>query len=173
MTTRETFHLTTAEVRFAQDDESGEVTATSPYGVVDSYRTSFAPGAFRSAAGKRVPMLLGHDPNAIVGSWAVQDAEGALQLRGKLNLAVERAREVRALVQAGDLPGISVGFRTLRDERKPGGVRHITEARLMEASFVAFPAVPGAAVTSVRSSADAELAAFLRAVRRAAQSLKR
>src|SRR5690606_20920044 len=127
----ETLTLQAAELRFAGDDDEGQVTAASPYGVIDSYRTVFARGAFRSAAGRRIPMLMGHDPDAILGSWTVEDAEGALQLRGRMNLAVERAREVRALVQAGDLPGISVGFRVTKDTRRAGGIREITEAELM------------------------------------------
>src|SRR5690554_643279 len=171
MTKNETLTLQAAEIRFAGDEDEGQVTAASPYGVVDSYRTIFAPGAFRSAAGRRIPMLMGHDPNNVLGSWSVEDAEGALQLRGRMNLEVQRSREVRALVQAGDLPGVSVGFRTAKDRRLPGGIREITEAELMEVSFVTFPAVPGAAVTDIRSSAPAEeVAAFLRAVRRAAVS---
>lgn len=171
MARHETLTLQAAELRFAGEEDEGQVTAASPYGVVDSYRTTFAPGAFRSAAGRRIPMLMGHDPNNVLGSWNVEDAEGVLQLRGRMNLAVGRAREVRALVQAGDLPGISVGFRTIKDRRGERGVRIIEEAELMEASFVTFPAVPGAAVTDIRSSAPAEeVAAFLRAVRRAAVS---
>src|SRR5690554_6906859 len=160
--------LTAAEVRFTSDDDEGRVTASSPYGVVDSYRTTFAPGAFRSATGRRIPMLLGHDPNTVLGSWTVEAADDALHLRGRMNLEVQRAREVRALIKAGDLPGVSVGFRVKRDQRRPGGVREIQEAELMETSFVTFPAVPGAAVTSVRNSAPAETAAFIQAVRRAA-----
>lgn len=173
MSKKETAALEVAEVRLAGEDDEGQVTASSPYGRVDSYRTTFAPGAFRTAVGRRIPMLLGHDPNAVLGSWTVEDAEGeALQLRGRMNLAVERSREVRALVQAGDLPGISVGFRTLKDQRRAGGVREIVEAELMEASFVTFPAVPGAGVTSVRSSAPAELAAFIKAACRTAASFR-
>lgn len=170
---RETATLERVEVRFAGDDDEGQVSATSPYGRVDSYRTTFAPGAFRSAAGRKIPMLQGHDPDAVLGSWTVEDAEGALQLRGRLNLEIQRARDVRALVRAGDMGGISVGFRTLKDRRGSGGVRIIEEAELLEASFVTFPAVPGAAVTSVRHhSAPAETAAFIQAVRRAAITIR-
>ena len=170
---RETLQLEAAELRFAGDDDEGQVTAASPYGRIDAYRTVISPGAFRSAAGRRLPMLMGHDPNSVLGSWNVEAADSALQLRGRMNLAVERAREVRALVQAGDLPGISVGFRTVKDRRGSGGVRIIEEAELLEASFVTFPAVPGAAVTSVRHhSAPAETAAFIQAVRRAAITIR-
>src|SRR5690606_8899556 len=113
-------------------------------------------------AGRRIPMLMGHDPNNVLGSWQVEGADNALQLRGRMNLEVQRSREVRALVQAGDLPGISVGFRTIKDRRGERGVRIIEEAELLEASFTVFPAVPGAAVTDIRSSAPAEeVAAFL------------
>lgn len=169
--TRETFDLGATEVRFS-DEESGDVEARSPFNVVDSFKSTFAPSAFASAVGKRVPMLLGHDPNQVIGSWhSVRAGNDALHISGRLNLAVERAREVRALIRAGDLPGVSVGFKTIRDERQPGGVRRITDAQLMEVSFVTFPSVPGAAVTSVRADLP-DFAAFTDAVRRAAKSLK-
>src|SRR5690625_4180606 len=70
---RETLQLEAAELRFAGDDEEGRVSATSPYGRVDTYRTIIAPGAFRSAVGRRVPMLMGHDPDKILGSWEVEE----------------------------------------------------------------------------------------------------
>ena len=152
------------ETRFSPVGDDGEVRGVAvKFGVVDSYRSEFAPTAF-TFTGKSVPMLFGHDPHQVIGSWSKFEArDGGLVAVGKLNLAVARALEVRALLQAGDLSGLSIGFRTVKDERR-GAVRVITQADLREISIVPFPAVPGSGVTSVRHDRHDALSAFTRAV---------
>ncbi|MFE3837551.1 HK97 family phage prohead protease [Pseudogemmobacter sonorensis] len=166
-----TTELADAEVRFSPITEDGTLEGIAVrFGVVDSYRTEFAPGAFASVRGS-VPMLWSHDPAQVIGSWSGIEARAdGLHVRGKLNLAVNKAQEVRALLQAGDIGGLSIGFRTLKDERLSGGIRRITEARLVEISVVAIAAVPGSRVTSTRSASD--LAAFLDACRSTTATLK-
>jgi HK97 family phage prohead protease len=171
--TRETADL--AEVRFSTPDDDGAIEAVAVrFDTVDTYRTTFDRQAFGDLS-KRVPMLWSHDRTAVIGSWSqftITDQE--IRAKGRLNLEVERAREVRAMLANGDIDGASIGFRTLKDERRSGGIRHITQAQLVELSLVAFASVPGAKVTSVRNlAAPAETAAFIEAVRRAAASLKR
>ncbi|WP_420851210.1 HK97 family phage prohead protease [Rhizobium quercicola] len=81
------------------------------------------------------------------------------------------------MLLAGDISGLSIGFSRVKDESRANGVRHITEARLREVSFVAMPSVPGSGVTSVRISnpetGRESAAAFVSACRLAALSLKR
>lgn len=120
------------------------------YNVVDSYRTSFAPDALTEAG--PLPMLWSHDPAEPIGRWMeVRSETDGLHVKGKLNLEVARAREVHALLKAGDVSGLSVGFRTDKDERRADGTRHITRGTLREISIVTVPAVPGSGVTSVRA----------------------
>lgn len=103
-----------------------------------------------------------------MGSASVE-ADG-LKVRGKLNLEVQRAREVRAMLIAGDVSGLSIGFRRLKDESRAGGIRHITAARLVEISFVAVPSVPGSHVTSIRPVPD--LSTLNRSITNAIAALK-
>ncbi len=145
------------EVRFAASDaDPGAIEGTAvTWGRIDSYRTTFAATAFSSAAGQRVPMLYAHSQE-IIGSWTdIAFTDQGLTVRGRLNLDVQRAREVRSLVLAGDLSALSVGFSTVKDEMRAGGVRHITEAVLHEVSIVPVGSVPGAKVHHVRADTAA------------------
>lgn len=162
------------EVRFSAVGDDGAIEGRAvKWDAVDSYRTEFAPTAFADVRGS-IPMLWSHDPSSVIGSWSTIEVRAdGLTVRGKLNLAVAKAQEVRSLLQAGDVSGLSVGFRTVKDERKANGVRRITEARLHEVSIVAFPSVPGSGVTSIRTETGREsAAAFVASCRKAALALK-
>ena len=141
------------EVRFSQPTEEGRSKAgQSPSTRPTAIGHIRCHRPLRKLEGRSVPMLWSHDPTQVIGSWSsIQAREDGLHVKGKLNLAVAKAQEVRALLQAGDVKGLSVGFSTIKDELK-AGIRRILEARLMEVSCVAFPAVPGSAVSSVRST---------------------
>lgn len=161
------------EVRFTAVTDSGEIEGTAVrFDTVDSYRTEFAASAFASVPGS-IPMLWSHDPSQVIGSWSSVQVRGdSLTVKGKLNLAVAKAQEVRSLLQAKDVSGLSIGFSTVKDERRANGVRRITEARLHEISVVAFPAVPGSGVTSIRETGRVSAAAFVASCRKAALTLK-
>lgn len=165
------------EVRFAPPADDGAIEGVAVrFDVVDSYRTTFDRAAF-AWDGKRLPLLWSHDRHEVVGSVrsVAVEADG-LKIRGKLNLEVQRAREVRAMLIEGDIGGLSIGFHRLKDEPRTGGIRHITQAALREVSFVALPSVPGSRVTSVRvhqsETGRASAAAFVEAVRKATRSLE-
>jgi HK97 family phage prohead protease len=163
------------ETRFTAPTDTGELEGVAVrFNTVDTYRTEFAPDAFRGLEGRSIPMLWSHDPSNVIGSWSSFQVRGdGLTVKGKLNLAVAKAQEVRSLLRAGDVRGLSIGFSTIKDERRSQGVRRITEARLHEISIVAFPSVPGSAITSVRTDMGREsAAAFIAACRKAALSLK-
>lgn len=165
------------EVRFAPPADDGTIEGVAVrFDVLDSYRTTFDRAAF-AWDGKRLPLLWSHDRHEVVGSVrsVTVDPDG-LKVRGKLNLEVQRAREVRAMLVEGDIGGLSIGFRRLKDEPRPNGVRHITKAELAEVSFVAMPSVPGSHVTSVRvhqpETSHASAVAFVAACRKATRSLE-
>jgi HK97 family phage prohead protease len=174
----QTRDLLDCEVRFAAPEDDGTIVGMAVrFDVVDSYGTTFDRRAF-AWDGKSLPMLWSHNASEVVGSIRSVTVENdGLKIRGKLNLEVQRAREVRAMLIAGDISGLSIGFRRLKDEARSGGIRHITQARLQEVSFVALPSVPGSGVTSVRihnpETGHASAAAFVEACRKATRSLER
>jgi len=160
------------EIRFDAPGEDGAFEGYAVrFGAVDSYGTSFDRNAF-ALEGRSLPLLWSHDPSQVLGSVRQISADASgLKIAGKLNLDVQRAREVRSMLLAGDVRGLSIGFRRLADQPGPKGVRHITKADLAEVSIVAMASVPGSAVTSIRAPAD--LSAFTRAVKGATAALRR
>ena len=166
------------EVRFATPGEDGDFEGMAVrFDTLDSYGSTFDKRAF-AWDGKSIPLLWSHDPSAVVGSVrTVRVENNGLKITGKLNLEVQRAREVRSMLLAGDISGLSIGFRRLKQETRAKGVRHITEARINEISLCAVPSVPGSGVTSIRianhETGRESAAAFVSACRKAALSLKR
>ena len=167
---RETFDL--LEIRLAAPDDDGNIEGIAvQFDTLDTYGTTFDRRAFDGLS-KRVPMLWSHDRTQVIGSWSkLTVADDGLRVVGKLNLAVQRAQEVRAMLTAGDIEGISIGFETLKAETRAGGLRHITKVRLHEISLVAMASVPGSRVTAVRSGRQGASADFIKAVKSATRAI--
>lgn len=117
----------------------------------------------RGVAGIR--MLFQHDPASPLGHWVTlkEDARG-LYVEGQFAPGVSKADEVRRLMKARALDGLSIGFQTVRSKRDARtGIRYILEADLWEISVVTFPMLPSARVSEVKEmSGAAMLAAKLR-----------
>ena len=154
-------------------DDAGTITGLAwPFGSPDRMGDEIMPGAFKGAT-PPLPMLAFHDPEAPVGAWSsiVETAKG-LQVTGRLLVDdLERAREMRALVKAGAVSGLSIGFTTKRAEARKGGGRVIRAVDLVEISLVTVPAHPGAKVTSAKSATAALRIA--EAINRAATAFRR
>lgn len=118
----------------------------------------------------KLPMLFSHDPEMPVGVWdEIVETPAGLQVKGRLLVNdVARAREVRALVQAGAVTGLSIGYSVKRALGRKGGGRTIQSLELVEVSLVAIPMHPGARVTSAKSAT--ELLAIAEAINRAASA---
>lgn len=116
----------------------------SLFGVPDLGRDVVAPGAFATSLAARgaegVRMLWQHDPAEPVGRWlSMREDTRGLRVEGRLNLAVQRARELDALLREGALDGLSIGFRTVRARPERGGTRRLEAVDLWEISLVTFP----------------------------------
>ncbi|SEH60163.1 prohead peptidase. Unknown type peptidase. MEROPS family U35 [Paracoccus alkenifer] len=153
----------------------------SLFGIADQGGDVIAAGAYAgslariAARGDRVRMLWQHDPAHPIGVWEEirEDARG-LWVRGRLLPEVARAREAAALVAAGAIDGLSIGYRTLRAERDGKGRRVLTEVDLWEVSLVTFPMLREAKLGR-KSRADpwGELAGDLAGALRAAAEVLR
>ena len=132
-------------IRTATIDSDGAVEGyASLFHEVNSTRDMVMPGAFaqtlRTRGLRRIPMLFQHDPAEPIGVWLdlYEDARG-LRARGRLIADVARAREVLALVRAGAIDGLSIGFRTVRGRIDPRTrVRRLEQIDLWEISIVTF-----------------------------------
>jgi len=149
--------------------EAGSITGYGAvFGNVDLAGDRLMPGAFtkslrRHAAAKTMPLMLwNHNDSEVIGVWSeVNEDSKGLMVGGRLVLDVARAREVHALMKAGALGGLSIGYRTTKDAMD-GNVRLLNEVDLWEVSPVAFPANTKARITDVKSNLMTDFARRLR-----------
>ena len=117
----------------------------------------------------RVKMLWQHDPAQPIGVWDdVREDEHGLFVKGRILTEIERGREAAALVQAGAIDGLSIGYRTRRAVKDGKGRRLLAELELWEVSLVTFPMLPEARVGAKGDAPDPmrELAAVFRTASR-------
>ncbi|NBJ11500.1 HK97 family phage prohead protease [Microvirga arsenatis] len=139
----------------------------SLFGEADLGKDVVMPGAFRDSLKARgaaqVRLLWQHDPAQPIGRWlSIAEDRRGLRVRGRLNLAVERARDIHALMRDGAVDGLSIGFRVERARaERPTGLRRLEKLDLWEISVVTFPMLPGARVETVKQAAP-NLAASIR-----------
>lgn len=142
------------------------------FGRVDLGRDLILPGAFARSLNERgaggVRMLFQHDPNEPIGTWlSMREDSVGLFVRGRLTLDVARAREVLALMRAGAIDGLSIGFRTVEGRTDPRTrVRRLSRIDLWEVSVVTFPMQPDARIASVKRAAGSLAATIRRGARR-------
>ncbi|MBE2277691.1 MAG: HK97 family phage prohead protease, partial [Rhodobacteraceae bacterium] len=103
-------------------------------------------------------MLWQHDPAQPIGIWdEVREDEHGLWVKGRLLTEVGRGREAVALLEAGAIDGLSIGYRTVKAARDGKGLRHLTELELWEVSLVTFPMLPEARVAAKSDDLSAAL----------------
>ncbi|MDR1874235.1 MAG: HK97 family phage prohead protease [Synergistaceae bacterium] len=129
----------------------------SVFDVVDAWDDVVLKGAFTKSLAKKKPALLWqHDSGKPIGVYtSMEEDNRGLKLEGRLLIdAVAQAKEAHALLQAGAINGLSIGYIPLAWEyetRKEKRVRVLKEIDLWETSLVTFPANPKAIVGSVKS----------------------
>ena len=149
----------------------------SLFGLTDQGGDVVMPGAYGKslarlkAESRAVRMLWQHDATQPIGVWdeIAEDGRG-LKVRGRILTEVEKGREAAALVAAGAIDGLSIGYRTVTAEKDAKGQRLLREVELWEVSLVTFPMLPEARVGAKGDSPDTmdlrELAALFDAARR-------
>lgn len=123
---------------FGQADQGGDIVQKGAYG---------ASIARLKTAGQRVKMLWQHDPAQPIGVWdEVREDDRGLWVKGRLLDSTQRGREAAALIAAGAIDGLSIGYRTTKASKNDKGQRLLTELELWEVSLVTFPMLPSARV---------------------------
>ena len=149
------------ELKFAgEGSPAGQIEGyASVFGLVDRGGDVVLPGAFKASlsAWKKKkslpPMLWQHDSWQPIGVWTdlVEDEKG-LKAIGQLVMDVPAAAAARALMQAGAVKGLSIGYNTEDYEvDRQTGVRRLKKVDLWEISLVTFPMLPEAQVSGVKS----------------------
>jgi HK97 family phage prohead protease len=147
---------------FGQADQGGDIVEEGAYA-----RSIKA----LNRAGQKVKMLWQHDPAQPIGVWdeVREDARG-LWVKGRLLEGTQKGREAAALIGAGAIDGLSIGYRAVKASKNDKGQRLLTELELWEVSLVTFPMLPSARVEAKGDDPGAETALReLAAVLRGAQ----
>lgn len=132
----------------------------SVFGNEDSYGEVVAPGAFAeslaeiAAKGRPVPVLWQHRSDQPIGIYTVlKEDETGLYVEGALlKDAVRQAAESYALMKAGAVSGLSIGYYVRQssfDEKT--NVRTLIKLDLVEISLVTFPANDEARIDAVKA----------------------
>ncbi|UWR21046.1 HK97 family phage prohead protease [Sulfitobacter sp. S190] len=138
----------------AQVDEGVEISGyASFFGDPDQGNDVVEAGAYAASlkalreADRGVKMLWQHDAAQPIGVWdeVREDARG-LFVKGRILASVEKGREAIALINAGAIDGLSIGYRTVRASKNTKGQRLLQELELWEVSLVTFPMLPSARV---------------------------
>ncbi len=128
------------------------------FGNVDEGGDMIIEGAFTDTLKERtgkIRVLWNHSSSDPIGRpLSMQEDSMGLFVRGQLNLEVQRGREARALLKAGDIDGMSIGFRVAKggaEFDEDTEVFKLTKLILREFSIVTFPMNESAIMTSVKS----------------------
>lgn len=127
----------------------------SLFGKRDGAGDIMMPGAFANSLSTKGPasirMLFQHDPAEPVGTWLdMRETGKGLYVEGRLDVNVQRGRELLSLLESGGLDGLSIGFKTVTATRDPrAGTRQLHRVDLWEISLVTFPMLAGARVSAL------------------------
>jgi len=148
---------------FGAADQGGDVVEAGAYGLS---LKRLAEG------GGRVKMLWQHDPAQPIGVWdeVREDARG-LWVKGRILTDIGKGREAAALIAAGAIDGLSIGYRTVKARKDEAGKRRLSELELWEVSLVTFPMLPQARVGAKGDTPEDATLRDLAAVFREARSL--
>jgi HK97 family phage prohead protease len=167
------------ELDFKAVSDEGEFSGyATVFNNQDHGRDIILPSAFAKSLQRRpaakVKMLRQHDPAEPIGIWLDLQEDGrGLKAKGKLILNTVKGRETHALMRAGALDGMSIGYRTLKDRfDRAKGVRYLEELDLPEISIVTFPMNPRATVSSVKGQ-DEHARALVSAINRVTEALRK
>lgn len=129
-------------------------------GEPDAYGDVIAPGAYTDslathrAKGTMPKLFWQHNADEPIGKWAgAKEDDHGLLLQGKLNMEVQRGREAHALLKAGDIDGLSIGYRIKEySVDTETGIWTLEKLDLVEVSIVSVGANENAVVQSVKSA---------------------
>lgn len=129
---------------FGQRDQSGDIVLPG----------AFAQSLRRKSSGV-IRMLFQHDPSEPVGTWLdMRETERGLYVEGRLDINVQRGRELLSLLDSKGLDGLSIGFKTVTARRdRASGARLLQHVDLWEISLVTFPMLDGARVSETKRRA--------------------
>lgn len=148
------FEQKSMEFEFALDGEKGCITGVgTAFGIVDRQGEVIDREALKNFSGKPLPMLWQHRADKPIGVWdTFLVTDKGLELKGHLLIdEIEQAKEAYALIKAGVVLGLSIGFRVKDYFWADDDILHFRDIELLEVSVVTIPANPEANITGIKS----------------------
>lgn len=135
----------------------------STFDVVDLGDDIVVKGAYakslRERGARGIKMLHAHDPCEPIGVWEdLREDDVGLFARGRLLIDdIAKSREVYALMKAGAIDGLSIGYRVINASRDPStSARRLEEVDLREISVVTFPMNETSLISAVKGQLPTE-----------------
>lgn len=148
------------EIKSLKDTGEFEGYGSTFGGEPDAYGDVVADGAYadslasHKARGTMPKLFWQHNADEPIGKWldAKEDDHGLL-MHGKLNMDVQRGREAHALLKAGDIDGLSIGYRIKEySVDTETNVWTLEKLDLVEVSIVSVGANENAVVQSIKAA---------------------
>lgn len=137
-------------------DSEGRIEGyASRFGELDRGGDIVVKGAYAGSlsSGRKPKMLWQHDPSQPIGVWdEVKEDDTGLFVRGRILETVEKGREAKSLIEAGAIDGMSIGYRTIKEDRATDGARLLKELDLWEVSMVTFPMLESAKIDAIKAA---------------------
>ncbi len=150
--------------------ENGTVEGyASRFNEVDQGNDTVVKGAFSGSIGRRkVKMLWQHNMAEPIGVWeAMSEDENGLYVKGRVLDEVAKGREALALVRAGAVDGLSIGYKAM-DYSYDKDIRILKQVDLFEVSLVTFPMQETARIDAFKA-AEMDIREFERRLTRDAK----
>lgn len=159
-------------IEWRLDDTTSEGTfegVACRFNKIDSYGTTFHPGAFKKGGldKKTYSLLFMHSPYAPIGTFTAEERADHLFIAGRYD-DTQAGQDARTMARSGSAPELSVGFvRTdlpewkklaeMSEEDYAETMKNIKGARLVEVSQITarMAAVPGSKLKTVRDALGA------------------
>lgn len=150
--------------QFKPEDFKEDRVSGNTYGYFEGYGSCFnnvdhggdmvVRGAFKSSieSGRKVKLFWQHNSHEPIGSFVeLREDDIGLFCKGRINLGTEKGRDAYALLRAGDIDGLSIGYSVVDAEIDPEAkIRVLKQVNLFEISLVSFPMNPKAVTTDVK-----------------------
>jgi HK97 family phage prohead protease len=139
------------EIKELEEDGTFEGYA-AVFGSVDFGNDLIKKGAFKKTLkeNKELPLLWYHDVKQPIGSViSAEEDDNGLRIKARLNLDVQRAKEVYSNMKKKIVRGLSIGYDTMKHSWDDM-VRILQEVKLWEISPVTFPMHTDALITGVK-----------------------
>ncbi len=158
-------NLITRSLLLKSQEQDGHFTGyASVFNITDHHGDQVLPGSFSKSLtklrgkGKMPKMLWQHDSRFPIGVWReIREDERGLFVHGQLLLDVQKGRETYALMHAGVLDGLSIGFRPVKtSKQKSSAGRILEEIDLHEISLVTFASNPEAKIIDIKAQEEEE-----------------